>query len=246
VFTREEFFETHRRATGASPAASRSILEYHLAQRHLHALRRGVYMVSERTFFNPWAAASKLAPDATLAWLGAATFHRLLFLERSVQVLTAHRFAPVRYGHVELAAVHAARPREERGVEPISVGAHLIHTTTRARTLVDLLDRPELCLDRTELARAFHRAGTLDTRAMLHRARTLGNSTTCARLGVALELLRQGEPATLDELWRQRPTRPAYFCRSTRGHDTHWFLQRWNLVVPRAFHLGLEGKPLVQ
>ena len=245
VFRREEFVAAHR-LYGATQAASDSILKYHVGQRHLHVLRRGVYMVSERTAFSPWAAACKLAPDATLAYLGAATFHRLLFLENSIQILSAQRIPAIRYGHIDISSVRAPHPREEAGVEFLHHGYQPIHTTTRERSLVDLLDRPELCPDLMELGRAFRRAGTLDTVAMLRRAHTLGNRTTCARLGFTLELLGLGDRATLEELWRLRPKTPAYFCRATRHHDTPWFIRRWNLVVPRDFQLGLEGRGRTQ
>jgi hypothetical protein len=156
----------------------------------------------------------KLAPDAVLAYEGAASFHGLLSLEHSIEILTAQKLRYFMLDEVIFTPVRARDPRAEEHVQKVRRDGHLYYLTSRERTLVDLLDRIDHDTDLSRLWNAFRSAGPIDSALMLAYAKKLGRALTSARLGLFLESL--GGPERVE------------------------FVRRWNLIVPRAFLLHIE------
>ena len=237
VFRREEFIAEHVSA-GRRSSTSTSLLKYHVAQGTLVNLRRGLYCLT-RGNPDPWTVASKVTEDAVLAYDGAASFLHLMPLGHSMTVLSSQRLSDFTDNDLVYTRVAAVNPRSEEQVLKVLRGHNELYVTTRERTLVDLLDRPELGRSISDIVAAFRNAGPLNLDGLVKRARTLGSHTTAARLGFFLEHLGPQFKPVLPALERLRPTVPLYFNRAERKGQ-HALLSRWNLVAPLDLVLRLE------
>jgi hypothetical protein len=237
VFRYEEFMAAYV-DSGRTSATAQSTLKHHVAQATLLNLRRGLYGLAN-TWLDPLTLACKLAPDAVVAYDGAATLFGLLELQNSMTLLSSQRIGDFVHSEVVYRRVAAKAPREEDQVLKVSRGYNDIWVTSRERTLVDLLDRIDLGPGIDDVWQAFRKAGPLDGEALVKRARKIDSHTTAARLGFFLENLGPAYQHVLPALESLRPPSPLYFHRADReGH--HSLIPRWNLVANHDFILSVE------
>ncbi|MGI4791075.1 MAG: type IV toxin-antitoxin system AbiEi family antitoxin domain-containing protein [Janthinobacterium lividum] len=108
-----------------------------------------------------------------------------------------------------------------------------IRVTGIERTLVDVLDRPALAGGWEEAWRACEDADlALDFPVLLEYARLLGNATTAAKLGYALEVSRERlavPAAVLEALHVLAPRQPHPVERGLRAGTR--LVPSWNLLV---------------
>lgn len=90
VFRFEDFAAAHQADGARQPAASKAALQQHLRAGHLVHLRRGLYAVvprgasADELRVDPFLLASRLAPDAVIAYHAALQLHgRAWSLNRS-------------------------------------------------------------------------------------------------------------------------------------------------------------------
>jgi hypothetical protein len=243
IFAFEEFLAS---APSRPVGTAKALLRYHVKRGNLGKVRRGLYVVGE--FSDPWLIASRLTPDAILAYDGALALQRPwrpapsgLDLER-VSFLTATRRA--RLERSDLIDFNGVRPPRAlganwgRGVDALERNGLTMKITPPARTLVDLLDRIDLSPPAIELWEAFAFTRP-NPEAMVRHALALKSGVVAARLGFFLENL-PGTPAPLLEtLERARPSSPTYFDRARRDGAAS-FVRRWNLVLPLLLHLAVD------
>jgi predicted transcriptional regulator of viral defense system len=240
VFRLEDFIAAHV-STGRSSETSRSLLKYHVKQGTLINLRRGLYKLAEHTA-DPYVLMNKLAPDAVLAYEGAAAFLRLSHLENSLTFLSSQRIGHFIDNEIVFRSIAAKDPRNEAQRLKVSWGRDEIHVTTRERTLVDLLDRFDLGPGPEQLWNIFLDAGPLNDDGLIERAKALESQTTAARLGFFLENLGPAYERATRKLEPLAPKSPLYFDRANRKDRQHSLIDRWNLVVEHDFLLGVERK----
>lgn len=125
------------------------------------------------------------------------------------------------------------KKREFYGVSDVERNGVAIRVISLERTLVDLLDRPELGGGWEEIWRSLESVEFFDLDLVLEYAQLLGNATTSAKVGYFLE--QHGEELMvegryLETLSRRRPQKPHYMVRS--GRMPGRFFERWNLIVP--------------
>lgn len=244
IFTRAQFIAAHPNGKKA-PSTAETIIRYHLAQGRIRVLRRGLYCVEDA---DPFMVASQLAPDAVLAYDGAAAFWELLYRPplQAVTYLSKERVPEITLDGVLLRRVKATSPRREAQVEAHQDRDWTIFVTDVTRTLVDLLDRLDLGPGPEVVWECFLRGrARIDLAGVLQRARLVKNATTCARLGVFLEHLLPSEHPTLAALQKLRPAAPVYFDQATRGGLSNVFFKRWNLVVSGPLRRALSQPPII-
>lgn len=245
VFTAEEFTASRRRHGSAHPSTRKSLLAHHEDQGRLLRVRRGLYAVvppgatPETASVDPYLLASKLAPDAVLAYHTAlelhghaySSFERYYFLTQTAARPMRFRslwFQPVRVPHA-LREAH----KENFGVKPVDRQGHDVPVTTLERTLVDVLDRPDLAGGWEEVWRSLESVAYFDLDQVVRYATLFDRATTSAKVGMFLESHAKKlmvEPSHLEALRKLRPKAPHYVDRrSDRGHR---FVREWNLVVP--------------
>jgi len=243
VFTREEFAQFLARRGADSSQTADSHLKRYLAAERIGRVKRGVYYAAGpgetagRTSLDYLLIASRLAPDAVLAYHTAleahghaqSLFERLFFLTTTkVKSLTfrGRSFTPV----VPPTALRRKKKSfvlcaevERRGL-PCRV-------TTLERTLVDVLDRPDLAGGLEEAWRSLAGIPLFGLDTILDYVRLRGQATLAAKVGFFLEQHREalGVPSdTLARLRKLRPRQPHYLDRRLGGR----MAPGWNLIVP--------------
>jgi predicted transcriptional regulator of viral defense system len=241
VFSRDEFAAAMGLRGPSAPATLTKHLQTWRRDGRLLAVRRGVYVrLAEgqgpsEVSVDPLALASRLAADATLAYhtaleaLGYAQspFERLHFLtwtkSRPFQ-FQGRDFIPVRPRAPLRRAKELLVVRLERsGLE--------VRSTSLERTLVDVLDRPDLAGGMEEVLRSLGAVEALDFTALDRYAGLVSRPVLTARLGYVLEsqARRWLTPSKLlAALEAKRPAGPVYLERRQPGR----LVKRWNLVVP--------------
>lgn len=243
VFTHEEFVAAHT-AGGRSAHTSNALLAQHVAAGRLQRLRRGLYasvppgVEASAHAPDPYLVATKLRPDAVVAYHAALAFHgRAYSVSRRHTYLTGERARPFRFRGEEYQPVQAAAALRERGDlgGGVLVRAHAggeVRVTSLERSLVDVLDRPEHGGGWEEIWRSLQMIEYVDVAEVVRYARLLRSAVTAARVGFFLEAQREPwmiEDAELARLEELAPSQPRYFGA---GREHGRLVARWNLIVP--------------
>jgi predicted transcriptional regulator of viral defense system len=194
-------------------------LLYHLARkRWLLRLEKGKYLIlpleagMEGLYSaHEFVIAAHLVQPYAISYASAFSFHALSdLLPHTVFVATTRRKTEVtveelglRFRFITLA------PYKFFGIQTVTIEDQPVRITTPSKTLVDGLDRPELCGGVVELAKGLERYsgdGANGTVAPLWAqltadAQRLGNRTVFKRLGYLVEVLRLEVGEWLDR-WR--------------------------------------------
>jgi predicted transcriptional regulator of viral defense system len=241
LFRREEFTRTLGRSESRAPATLTKHLQTWRRGGRLYAVRRGVYLrlgpgqKPAQVNVDPLALGSRLAPDAALAYhtaleaLGHAqsAFEKLFFVTwsktRALRFQNRY-YVPVRPRASLLRAKETFLVRLERaGME--------VRATSLERTVVDVLDRPDLAGGMEEVWRSLSSVEALDFAPLARYAALVARPLLTARLGYALESHERRwltPPRLLATLEAKRPRGPVYLDRRRPGR----LVRRWNLVVP--------------
>lgn len=241
LFSRDEFAAAMGLRGPSAPATLTKHLQTWRRDGRLLVVRRGVYVRlaagqgPSEVSVDPLALASRLAADATLAYhtaleaLGYAqsAFERLHFLtwtkSRSLR-FQGRDFVPVR-------PRAGLRRAKESFVVQLERAGLQVRSTSLERTLVDVLDRPDLAGGMEEVWRSISAVDALDFAALDRYAGLVSRPVLTARLGYVLEAhaRRWLTPSKmLAALEVKRPAGPVYLDRRQPGR----LVKRWNLVVP--------------
>ncbi len=243
VFRREEFARFLAGRGASLPGTADSHLGRYVRAGRIGRVKRGVFFVAGpgetagNTPLDYLLVASRLAPDAVLAYHSAleahghaqSLFERLFFLTASKAKplkFRGRRFMPV----VPPAALRRKRKAftlcttvERRGL-PCPV-------TTLERTLVDVLNRPDLAGGLEEAWRSLSGVSLFDLEAVLGYVRLCRQAALAAKVGFFLERHREVLGVRAEVLARFRrlqPKQPQYLDRRLGGR----LASGWNLIVP--------------
>ncbi len=245
VFRVEDFAAAHREGARVRSVSTRATLDQHLRAGNLLRVRRGVYAVvprgqtPETVSVDPFALASRLAPDAVVAYHGALEFHgRAHSASRRVQFLTRTTARPFEFRGTEFVPVPVPPALRELtdwggGIVEKPRGGVPVRATTLERTLVDVLDAPRHGGGWEEVWRSLESVEFFDLDAVIDYVLKLGSAATVAKVGFYLEQHREAlmiEERHLGRLSARAPGKPAYLERSRR--EPGRLLSRWNLIVP--------------
>jgi predicted transcriptional regulator of viral defense system len=244
VFTRSEFDAARRSSAHRSRRTTDSLLRRFVAGGRLVRLRAGLYAAVPRGAdaatapVDPYLVATKLAPDATVAYHAALQFwgkaysvwQRFHFVtEKSTRAL---RFRGLEFVPVKLPLPLRQLPTSDRFVTEQRHGGGVVRVTTLERTLVDVLDAPSNAGGWEEVWRSLEMVEFFDLDAVISYAVKLGSALTAARVGFFLEQHHEAlmvEDKHLDQLRRLRPRQPRYLdARRKPGK----LVAAWNLIVP--------------
>jgi predicted transcriptional regulator of viral defense system len=245
VFTGEQFRELQRRRGSSSPSTRRSLLAHYERRKRILRIRRGLYAVipsgstPEDAPVDPYLVASRLAADAVLAYHTALSFHgRAHSVSQRFEFLTATAARPLKFRSWNFRPVlfpqSLRRSQQEiSGVQEAERAGLPVRVTTLERTLVDVLDRPDLGGGWEEIWRSLETIEYFDLDRIIEYATLLDNATTAAKVGFFLEQHRESlmvEDTHLARLTALRPKEPHYLER--RAEIAHKLVGRWNLMVP--------------
>lgn len=248
VFTRQEFLLAHGQGRRRSPRTADSLLTRNVAAGRLINIRHGLYAVVPRGTsagafrVDPFLVASKLAPDAVLAYHAALQFHGKAYsLWHRFVVVSRHHVRALAFQGNELVAVQppgSVGSLQDFGggvvTEPYAGG--LVRVATLERCFVDVMDRPALGGGWEEIWRSLESIEYFDLDAVVSYALLLKSALTAARVGYFLEQHRDAlfvEERHLRPLREAAPAQPRYLdATRERGR----LVKPWNLIVPERVH----------
>lgn len=245
VFTRQEFDASQDIHEPRGGRRGESLLAYYSRTGRILRVRRGLYVLvplgvdPDASPVDPYLLAAKMTKDAVLAYHTALEFHGKAYsiLDRFLY-LTGRTPRPVKFRSYDFRGVLFPKPLRENRKE--NFGVHVtertgveVRVTDFERTLVDLLDRPNLGGSWEEIWRSLELVEFFDLDQVVEYALLLENSTTVAKVGFFLDQHRETlmvDEAHLKPLRKLRPKKPHYMVRSHRSHGR--LVKDWNLVVP--------------
>ena len=244
VFTREEYLMARAERGKASARTADSLLARHAAAGRIVHVRRGLYASVPRGALarehqpDPFLLATKLAPDAAVAYHGALQFRgRTYSVWHRFSVLTRFQVRPLTFQGNEFIPVRppgALASLSDLGggvvTEPHAGG--VVRVASYERTLVDVLDAPDLGGGWEEVWRSLEMVEYFDLASVVEHTLKLSSATTTARVGFFLEQHREElfvQEHHLDKLQRHAPRRPSYIDRK---REPGRLVKRWNLIVP--------------
>lgn len=245
VFTTEEFRGFQQERGSHSQWTRKALLAHYQKQQRIIRLRRGVYAAVPRgatpddVSVDPYLVASKLAPDAVLGYHTALAVHgrahsvseRFEFLtsaERRGISFRGWRFQPVLFSETL-----RRKKKTTFDVQTLERSGQSVAVTSLERTLVDVLDRPDLGGGWEEIWRSLESVEFFNLDKVIKYALLLENATTIAKVGFYLEQHRESlmvEESHLAALRKHRPSSPHYLERGKKADVK--FGPGWNLVVP--------------
>lgn len=241
VFTYEEFAAA---VESRSKRTRDALLTYYKKNKRLLRVRRGLFaavpsgMSPETCPVDPYLIAAKLTKDAVLAYHTALELHGKAYSVReNLTYLTGQQSRPLKFrGHI-FKAVSVPKGLKKKhhenfGVITVDRAGMDIRVTGLERTLVDVLDRPDLSGEWEEIWRSLESIEFFDLDRVVEYTLLLGNATTAAKVGFYLEQHRESlmvDDVHLDKIRRITPRMPHYMVRNERNGR---LLKTWNLVVP--------------
>lgn len=245
VFTIDELDRfLSNRGTG-NKGTRKSLLSYHRKQGRIVRIRRGLYasipwgVDASSTPINPYLVAAKLTKDAVLAYHTALEFHgRAYSVHWRVVYVSASKSLPLTFQSHTFRRTPVPPPLLAKGQQMFGVSSQnrsgiRVLVTNHERTMVDVLDRPELTGSWEEIWRSLESVEFFDLDKVIEYTRLLENATTAAKVGFFLEQHRESlmvEDVHLEALRKLRPRQPHYLMRGKRK-DCHW-VKDWNLMIP--------------
>lgn len=245
LITRDELVdELNREKPERSPRTVESLIAYAVKTGRLLRVRRGLFARvppggdPETYPVDPFLVASRATVDAVLAYHTALEFFgRAYSTFERYDFVTTKKVRPFRFRSYEFRPVPVpkslvARRAADFGVKEAPRDGLTVRVTSLERTMVDVLDRPDLAGGWEEVWRSLEMIEFFDLEVVLKYASLLGSATTSAKVGFYLEQHRDRlmvEEKHLKQLERQRPKEPHYMQAGSRGGKQ---FSRWNLIVP--------------
>lgn len=246
VFTFEEVFTALSKIHQVNSSTLYNLLAYHRQKGHIIRIRRGLYCsvpqgIDSTTYpVDPFLVASKLASDAVLGYRTAlAIFGKLHTISNEFIYLSTklekgpYTFQDVKYRKASIPTSLKKKDKERFGVTSVDRLGQTVFVTSLERTLVDILDRPNLCGSWEEIWRSLESIEYFNIEEVLDYALLLGNSTTIAKLGFFLDTHREALLITdknLEKLLKYRPKKAHYF--ETQRSTPQKLISKWNIIVP--------------
>lgn len=249
VFTYEEF-TSFLDADGPRSVRTRdSLLAYHTRTGRILRVKRGLYAsipfgASPETFpVDMFLLAGKMSDDAVLAYHTALDFYgKAHSVREEFLFLTGRAIRPLNFRGCQFRAIRFPQAlvdnkKEFFGVDTAERAGLPVKVASLERTLVDILDRPDLAGGWEEIWRSLETIAFFDVTEVLAYALLLGNKTTIAKVGFYLDGRREElmlDDASLEPFREHRPHQPTYMVRHDRGSKTHKYryVENWNLLVP--------------
>ena len=223
----------------------KAALAHHRKQGHIIPVRRGLYATvpqgaSPETYpVDPYILASRMADDAVLAYHTALEVHgKAHSVFEHFKYLTSRatrtvEFRSHKYEAVRPPAALRASNNVHFDVRTVDRSGVAVKVTSLERTLVDILDRPDIAGGWEEIWQSLESVEFFDLDKVIQYALLLDNATTAAKVGYYLEQHRETlmvEDVHLKPLRKCRPKRPHYMDRESRGKGR--LASEWNLIVP--------------
>lgn len=245
VFTSCEYAQFLQQERRAGDRTQEALLSYHVKAGNLIRVRRGLFAVipagaSPETYVvDPYLVASKLTEGGVIGYHTALAFYGKSYsITYQFCVLTHGRATHVKFGDSNFRLVSFPRALQKKNKELFGVkkiihrGCELL-VTSFERTLVDVLDRPDLSGGWEEIWRSLESVEYFDIDKIIEYVLLLENATTTALVGFYLEQHQEEfrvKDSQLKKLEKYLPKQAHYIDRQQKSSSK--YNSRWNLMIP--------------
>jgi len=229
-----------------NPKTRKALLSYHRSRGRILPIRRGLYASIPSGYalvsyaVDPVLIAAKMADDSVIAYHTALEYHgkaysrynRMVFFSDSRTPTT--EFRGTEYMRIAHPSGLRAAGKTKYGVESHHRDGVVVRVTNHERTLVDVLDRPDVSGSWEEIWRSLEMIEFFDLDQVVQYVELLENATTAAKVGFYLNQHRDelmADDKTFAELKTMIPKQPHYMDRGARKGCR--LISEWNLLVPR-------------
>ena len=245
IFRFEEFAQFMQAQGTERTASVRQLLSYYHKTGRLVHLRKSLYAVkpisvAEQDFWiDPYLIAAKATLDAILGYhtalelhnLAYTTFEELIFL--TVQAAKPFAYQSQRFRPVCFPQSLVVSDQTNNNVEVIQRQGVSIKVTTLERTIVDILERPDLGGGWEEVWRSLDHVLHFDPEKLIEYTLSLNNATTVAKVGFFLDQRPEHlkvDSSYIAKLLPHIPKQKHYLNRSQRTKGK--YIKKWHLIVP--------------
>ena len=210
----------------------------------LSHVRKGLYVVNSDlalvdTGVNPFMIAAKAAEDSVLAYHTALEFHGAAYTDFNTHTfITCHRIVDFSYNSQDYRPLHRRQFKRDNFVNSRTMLGVEVVVTSLERTLVDVLDKPELSGGWEEVYRSLERIVIFDVSKSIDYALSLNKASIIGKLGYFLEGrpdYNEIDPSLINRLLPHIPKNHYYIDRnSTLSKGT--LIKKWNIIVPNYLH----------
>lgn len=237
-------------ATTSNEQTRKRLLQYHQKRGHVVLVRRGLYAAipvgrnASSYMVDSYLVAARVTDDAVLAYQSALSLHGIAHsvIEERVCLSEHERVRPFSFQGITYRAVKppsALHPEDRMalGVEEQDRQGLTVRVTALERTLVDVLDRPNLTGGWEEAWRSLESLDVyLDLDFVIRYTLLLKNATTAAKVGYFLDVHRDRlsvEDRHITPLRERAPKTPhAAVPTNSRHRAPTDLIRSWNLRVP--------------
>ncbi len=246
VFTRQEYTNFLDSQGAKNLNTQRELLAYHLKQGHIIKIRQGFYAsvppalsASLATPVDSYLIAGRITNDPVLCYHTALDFFGTAYsIYYYFYYHSNHAIKPFQFQNNTFRRIAFPKPLLSKKKTMIFVTKEDrqgldIYVTSPERTVVDILDRPDLGGGYEEICRSIEMISVLDIDIVIQYALLLGNATTIAKVGFLLERYKQEFSVSenhLSALEKLIPKSKHYMVRSSGMRGV--YIKRWNLIVP--------------
>jgi predicted transcriptional regulator of viral defense system len=216
-----------------------------LAEGKLQKIRKGLYAVlspleePEKHISDKFIIASKIRDRYYLGFHSALEFYGCAYshyTEVYITILPKYRFSPFKYQNLNFKPIFTKEI--SFGIETKKYRTTEVKVSSKERTLVDCVDRPDYAGGWEECLKSLSILSGLDFGKIIDILDMYNKKSLYAKVGFVLELLREQSvfyehlgDETLNKIKAHKPKTPKYLERSissTLNKD-------WNLYVPAVF-----------
>ncbi|MFN7096137.1 MAG: hypothetical protein ACK4PR_01045 [Gammaproteobacteria bacterium] len=211
-------------------------------QNKLTNVRRGLYVVnSTQTFhsniINPLLVAGKATDDSVLAYHSALESHNIAYTDFNEHTyLTSVQTSDFDFQNQHYRAIlnkNLNAHNLSQCIEPINIMGIKIYRTSLERTIVDVLDKPEISGGWEEVFRSLERITIFKPELTIEYAISLNKANIIAKLGYFLEE-RPGylkiDAKIIKRLLSYIPKQPYYLDRKSIRKGK--YIKKWQIVIP--------------
>lgn len=258
VFTIDEAQQFINQAGTRSKNTLKALLRYYVNKGVITHIKRGLYAaapvgVNEAKNFpiDPYLISAKLTKDAVISHHTALAFYGHTYTVANRFIYSTRYETPkfdfqnCQYQGVLFPKKLRDAQKEEILIKPAERLGMTFSITSFERTLVDLLDRPDLGFGWEEIWRSLENVGYFDIPKVLEYTLLLNNTTTTAKVGFYLEQHRDAlmvEENDLQILEQHKPKQSHYMDKNYRQPSK--LQKRWNLIVPNIILEKTWEEPL--
>ncbi len=234
------FEEQNSACSGPAVSRVKTGLYYHTQKGEIVNVRRGLYArVRDRgegqELMSPLLMAGKATDDAVLAYHTALELHGIAYTDFNEQMfLTKCKTSGFSFQGQYYRPVIRGNLISDTGIQEVIVSGLPVLVTSLERTVVDVLDMPNLSGGWEEVFRSLERVIHFDVSAAVDYVIRLGKKSAVAKLGYFIDSMLDGvkkDASAIRELKQYLPKQPHYMDKFGVGGGV--LVGRWNLIVPK-------------